>query len=168
MEDGKLWEVMEKEAIGGYQQLLIPRQKNRSARKATLEVRWREVELQAPRTSHLPSVKAWAVYALEKEFANPVEWLLLTTVPVNSFERACEVLGWYAKRWGIEIYHRTLKSGCQIEERQLGRVDRLESCLAIDLVVAWRIYYLTESQALKQRGEDCSVSMTSQPPGRSL
>lgn len=38
-------------------------------------------------------------------------------------------------RWGIEVLHRTLKSGCHIEQRQLGQADRLEACLAIDLVV---------------------------------
>ncbi|MBK8639592.1 MAG: hypothetical protein IPN92_15440 [Chromatiaceae bacterium] len=53
-------------------------------------------------------------------------------------ERVCDWLG-----WGIEVFHRTLKTGCQIETRQLGFVARLENCLAIDLVVAWRIYYLT-------------------------
>ncbi len=37
-------------------------------------------------------------------------------------------------RWSIEVYHRTLKSGCQIEQRQLGTAERLEACLAIDLV----------------------------------
>ncbi|MBV8421652.1 MAG: IS4 family transposase, partial [Hyphomicrobiales bacterium] len=39
--------------------------------------------------------------------------------------------------------HRILKSGCRIEDRQLGTADRLETCLAIDMVVAWRIHYLT-------------------------
>src|SRR5207245_15487 len=53
-----------------------------------------------------------------------------------------ERLGWYAKRWGIEIYHRILKSGCNIEDRQLVGADRLEACLAIDMVVAWRIMHL--------------------------
>ena len=47
-------------------------------------------------------------------------------------------------RWGIEVFHRTLKSGCRIEDRYLGTADRLEACLAIDLVVAWRIYLLTK------------------------
>jgi hypothetical protein len=40
------------------------------------------------------------------------------------------------------VLHRTLKSGCRIEQRQLAQADRLEACLAIDLVVAWRIYHL--------------------------
>jgi hypothetical protein len=51
---------------------------------------------------------------------------------------------WYSKRWGIEIYHKTLKSGCKIEQRQLGNAKRIESCLAIDMVIAWRIYHLTK------------------------
>ena len=70
--------------------------------------------------------------------------MLLTTVAVNSFEQASEKLMWYARRWGIEVLHRTLKSGCRIEQRQRAQADRIEACLAIDLVVAWRIYYLNK------------------------
>ncbi len=51
---------------------------------------------------------------------------------------------WYTRRWGIEVLHRTLKSGCRIEQRQLAHADRLEACLAIDLVVAWRIDHLSK------------------------
>ena len=54
-----------------------------------------------------------------------------------------ERIQWYARRWGIEVFHRILKSGCCIEERQLGSDNRLEACLSIDMVVAWRIHYLT-------------------------
>ena len=46
--------------------------------------------------------------------------MLLTTFEVDSFEQALEKIAWYNKRWGIEVYHRTLKSGCRIENRQLG------------------------------------------------
>jgi hypothetical protein len=65
------------------------------------------------------------------------------SVDVSNLEQACERLSWYAKRWGIEVYHRTLKSGCRIEDRQLETVESLQSCLALDMVVAWRIYHLT-------------------------
>ncbi len=58
--------------------------------------------------------------------------------------QAIEKLSWYCLRWGIEVYHRTLKSGCKIEERQLGYAAKIESCLAIDKVIAWRIYHLTK------------------------
>ncbi|EQD52610.1 transposase IS4 family protein, partial [mine drainage metagenome] len=76
------------------------------------------------------------------EGTEPLEWKLLTTEPVDSLEKAEKVVGWYAKRWGIEVFHRTLKSGCRIEDRQLGNDHRLEACLAIDMVVAWRLFSL--------------------------
>jgi hypothetical protein len=70
--------------------------------------------------------------------------MLLTTVEVKTFEKAVEVLGWYAQRWQIEVYHRTLKSGCRIQDRLLNTADRLENCLTIDMVVAWRVFWLTK------------------------
>jgi len=69
--------------------------------------------------------------------------MLLTTVAVSGLADALERVQWYARRWGIEVFHRILKSGCQIGDHQLGTADRLEACLAIDAVVAWRIHYLT-------------------------
>jgi hypothetical protein len=73
-----------------------------------------------------------------------VEWLLLTTLAVQDFEQACERLAWYATRWCIEVYHRTLQSGCRIEDRRLGNAQSLQACLAIDMVVAWRVYHLAK------------------------
>ncbi len=89
----------------------------------------------------------WAVLAREVDAPEKIEplcWMLLTTCPVTNFDQAIEKVAWYTKRWGIEIYHRTLKSGCNIEERQLGDADTIEACLAIDMVVAWRVYHLTK------------------------
>ena len=69
--------------------------------------------------------------------------MLLTTAPVETFKDAQKRVEWYSGRWGIEMYHRTLKSGCRIETRQLGTAERLEACIGVDMVVAWRIYHLT-------------------------
>ena len=74
----------------------------------------------------------------------PIEWALLTTIKVDNFEQACEKLAWYTQRWGIEVFHRTLKSGCRVEDRQLGHGDHLQACLAIDMVIAWRIHHMTK------------------------
>jgi hypothetical protein len=52
--------------------------------------------------------------------------------------------GWYSAHWNIEVFHRALKSGCRIEDRRLGDAASLEACLAIDLVVAWRVMHLTK------------------------
>jgi hypothetical protein len=99
--------------------------------------------------SKLDPVQLWAVYVREvehdpEEVTEPLEWMLLTTVEVSNFEDALERVRWYTLRWGIEVYHRVFKSSCRVEDRQLATADRLENCLAIDLVVAWRIFFLTK------------------------
>lgn len=125
-----------------------PLQETRLQRRLCMEVRYRAVELKAPkRKARLPAVALWAVLAREIDppvGIQPVEWMLLSTLAVESFAAAVEKLRWYAGRWGIEVFHRVLKSGCQIEHRQLAGADRLEACLAIDLVVAWRIFHLSK------------------------
>jgi hypothetical protein len=145
-EHGYLWEHMAVQALGGIQEVRLPRRDKRPGRIARLEVRYGVVELRCPRNGpRMPNVRLWAVWARESgppASQEAVEWMLLTTLPVESFEAACEKIDWYVRRWGIEVFHRTLKSGCKIENRQLGHADRIEGCLAIDLVVAWRIFHL--------------------------
>jgi hypothetical protein len=112
-----------------------------------LALRYGEVELQPPQGSTQQPIKVWAVYALEQDpppgIPSGVEWMLLTTIPVLCTRDAKKCVEWYAGRWGIEVYHKTLKSGCRIKDRQLGTADRLEACLGLDMVVAWRILHLT-------------------------
>jgi len=143
-----LWEKIPSEPVAGHQEVFIPRKGSRAARTARLEVRYAPVTLKPPKGKDLAWVSVWAVYAREidapAEVKSPLEWMLLTTVEVASFEEAIERLRWYTLRWGIEVYHRVIKSGCRIEDRQLGDASRIESCLAIDLVVAWRIFWLTK------------------------
>lgn len=102
--------------------------------------------LKPPQRPGLTALPLWAVLAQEVDVpagSRPLEWMLLTTLPVTDVDATIEKLKWYAHRWQIEVYHRTLKSGCRIEQRQLGSAARLENCLAIDMVVAWRILYMT-------------------------
>jgi Domain of unknown function (DUF4338)/Transposase Tn5 dimerisation domain/Transposase DNA-binding len=129
-------------------EMQVPRHGKQPARVATLSVRFDAVTLKPPvNKPGLAVLPMWVVLTREEdpppEIKQPLEWMLLTTVPVNSLVDATERVQWYAVRWGIEVFHRILKSGCQIEDRQLGTAGRLEACLAIDAVVAWRIHYLT-------------------------
>ena len=142
-----LWNRMEVESVAGLIDVAVPRRGSRPSRTARLQVRFAQVMLNTPSTSKLPPLKIWAVYAREVgygiEITEPIDWMLLTSVKTESFEDACERLNWYARRWGIEIYHRTIKSGCRIEDRRLDDAQSIQACLAIDLVVAWRVYWLT-------------------------
>jgi hypothetical protein len=147
-DQGPLWAHVESQPVAGQLEVKVPRRGNRPARVAVLGVRWAAVEVRPPkRKAQLPPVVLWAVLAREvgaPAGTAPLEWMLLSTEPVQDFAGAVEQLRRYTLRWGIEVFHRVLKSGCQIETRRLGNADRLEACLGIDLVVAWRIYHLTK------------------------
>jgi hypothetical protein len=118
----------------------------RHARVARLSVRFSTVTLRPPRgKAALGVVELHAVLVREEDPPRDepaLEWILLTTLPVDDLRSACEKIDWYSVRWAIEVFHRTLKSGCRMEDRQLENASRLENCLAIDMVVAWRILHL--------------------------
>jgi hypothetical protein len=147
VEQEGLWPRMNAEPVAGLLDVAVARRGSRPARKAKLKVRFASVVLSPPANSTLSPLRIWAVYAREvvcrPDVKEPIDWMLLTTVRTESFEDACQRLNWYSRRWGIEVYHRILKSGCRIEDRRLEDTDNLEPCLAIDLVVAWRVYWMT-------------------------
>jgi hypothetical protein len=142
-----LWDFMAKQPIAGTLKIHIPKSgRNKVARDAFVEIRFSEVELRPPKGIRDGPIKVWAVYVLEshaEQNVTAIDWMLLTTAEVKRFEDAKKRVEWYSGRWAIEVYHRTLKSGCRIKDRQLGTADRIETCLGVDMVVAWRIYHLT-------------------------
>ncbi len=144
-EEEKLWDSLEKESALGEIIIQLPKSGKRRARKARLEIRVKQVDIIKPKKKK-ESTALWAILVSElkpPKGEDPLCWKLLTTLEVNDFEQAHEKVKWYAARWGVEVYHRTLKSGCKVEDRQLGDAEKIKRCLAIDLVIAWRIYYLT-------------------------
>ena len=88
----------------------------------------------------------YAVYAKEKHpptGEDSIEWMLLTSLPVESEEAAQAVIGWYCARWEIEIYFLVLKQGCQTEELRLETDARLLNCISVYMIIAWRIHVIT-------------------------
>ncbi len=91
-------------------------------------------------------VNLYVVRASEQDFANckkSIDWVLLTTIKVDSVEKAIECVRWYKMRWLIERYHYVLKSGCQVEELQLEQPDRIEKAVTIYSSVACRLLNMT-------------------------
>ena len=123
------------------------RQETRGARIAELEVRATTVTVKPPyrQGRKFADVTLNVVLAEETnppEGATPIQWLLVTTLPIDTPEQVQQVLSYYSIRWQIEIYFRTLKSGCRIEDRQFETLDRLLNCLAVYSIIAWKIMYL--------------------------
>ncbi len=145
VEDEYLWDYLTRQPLGAQIEIQVPRRSGKPARFAQVELRFAQIALQPPVAWDKDApLQVWAVYL--KEIGNPdepIEWMLLTTVPVHNLGVALCIVKWYVQRWKIEVYHRVLKSGCKVEERQMEDIQHLENCLALDLIVAWRVMYLT-------------------------
>ena len=129
--------------------LAVPPRGGQPGRRATLAVRFGRVSIRPPKhRAHEPlaSVALWGLEVVEPDppdGVEPLRWRLLASWPIASVEAAVEAVEWYTCRWGIEVWHKVLKSGCRIEARQLETDARMKRCLAVYSVIAWRILYAT-------------------------
>lgn len=124
----------------------------RAARTATVAVSWAKVTLLVPKQPRgeirgVP-LSTWIVRVAEIDppaNVEPLEWILLTNVPVHELADANERIDWYQCRWIIEEYHKALKTGCQIEDMQFTTEDRLQPAIALISVVAVSLLQLRDA-----------------------
>jgi len=149
-EAGHLLQAVQDSPIVGTVQVEIQPSGNRSARQATLTVRYQKLRLKPPQNRKVadrgPEVPGWVILAEEvtpAEGIKPIVWVLWSSLEVACFEDAVLYLHYYALRWLVERYHFVLKGGCCVEELQLATADRIERAVATLNVVAWRLLWLT-------------------------
>jgi Transposase DNA-binding/Transposase Tn5 dimerisation domain len=136
------------------QMLDLPATADRKARSATLSIAWQAVNIEPPKTGASitgQKIRVWVVRAWEEtppDGIEPLEWILITSVPVQTVEQAWERVDWYRARWIVEDYHQCLKTGCSIEERQLQTYEGLRRLLGFLAPMAVRLLQLrTASRA---------------------
>ena len=120
----------------------------RRFRIANLSVAAISVEL--PRTgdsnkAEPATIKLNVIHVSEKKPPSgqpPVEWFLLTSLPIDTPQAIAFAVDCYRARWVIEEFFKALKTGCQYESRQLESADSLLNALAIFAPVAWRLLLL--------------------------
>jgi hypothetical protein len=125
-----------------------PPAKGRPARTVHQQLKAVRVTLKPPARPDrtLAEVTVTALLATEPNppaGEDPLDWLLLTNLPIDTPEQATEKLAWYLCRWQVEVYFKVLKSGCRVEQLQLETRERLEPALAFYMIIAWRVLYLT-------------------------
>ncbi len=123
----------------------VPARHGRQARSTQLQLSFGQMTLLPPRNEPRASkepltvwvMRVWEEQAPEGE--EPLEWILLTSVPTTTLEEAWERVDWYRHRWLVEDYHQCLKSGCRIEKRQLQTVEGLIRLLGLLSPLAVRL-----------------------------
>lgn len=116
--------------------------------RATLELKYRRIHVLPPigKQKQYPELDLVVMHALERDAPKgrkPIEWKLITDLPVRSRAEAIEKLDWYAMRWKIEVFHKILKSGCKAEDSKLRTADRLANLIALFCILSWRVFWLT-------------------------
>lgn len=144
--------------------LTVPARGAQPARATAVAVTWTAVTLEPP-TNHRRDqptpdpTPGWAVRVWEPAppaGVAPVEWRLITSVPVVTVDDAWERVDWYTARWLIEELHKGLKTGCRVERVRLQERAGIERLLAVLLPVAVRLLRL---RALTRQQPHAPVEM---------
>ena len=158
-EDGKLFEavsdaptVLEREVHLSARQKHLPGKGRghpaRDKRTAVLSISAKRLTLQRPKRlgQEFPErLEANLVNVFEQappDGQPSVQWLLITSEPVNTTEQIAAVVDAYRARWVIEEYFKALKTGCAYEGRQLRSIRTLTNALGLLVPIAWRLLLL--------------------------
>ncbi len=148
-EDGltKTEEEMAAVSVKGLHRIEV-RDREGNPSEAVLELKYRRMQVLAPlaKAKDYGPLQLTVLYAVERgapKGRDPINWKLLTDLPVRSREDAVEKLRWYAMRWKIELFHKILKSGCKVEQSRLRTAPRLVNLIATCCILGWRIFWMT-------------------------
>jgi hypothetical protein len=152
-EEERLFGHLAAQPVAGFYEVVVPRKPGQKAHPVTLAIRYGKITVAAPPDQvkyhgHTEALTLWVIEAREQNppgKESPVCWRLLTTIPIDDLQSAILQVKRYSRRWQIEVYHKILKSGCRAEERQLESAERLERCLVLDAIVAWRVLALSKA-----------------------
>lgn len=132
-----------------YEGKIVINKHRKEERKVNIAVRACKVLLRAPNTckkKSLPPVEMNAVLVSEINPPNgvaTVDWVLLTTLPIESAEDVKLIVSLYSKRWSIEIYFKVLKSGCNVDEVHFQTTAKIENYISFAMIVAWKTMLTT-------------------------
>lgn len=151
-----LWSVLEHAPVRAKAIVDVPQRgpgagkPGRTARQAELTIRTARVRLRRPTTAPawcVPRLTVNVVMAREEQppvGAEPLEWVLLTTEPIDTVAQLDEVLRCYRLRWRIEEFHKAWKSGAGVERRRLQSGNNILRLAVILAFVAVRLLQLRE------------------------
>lgn len=171
LEDAPLLrEHLEQISVTETYSITVQRQVNQAERETTVELRYTSVTLLPPKRPkeavamplHPITVQVVEVKEIDPppEIKEPIHWILLTTLPVDTLDDAYRIVRYYTYRWLVERFHFVLKSGgCNFEASQLRTVEALHRLLAICSRVAWHLLWLTY-EARQNPAKPCTLVLT--------
>jgi hypothetical protein len=142
--------------VQGHLRLEVPERPNRRARTAVLSIRVAEPHVWLYSQKGPSSAAKMTLVEARETRTTPqgeesINWRLWTNYPVNSFQDAKLVIENYAKRWRIEDFHKTWKTGaCNVEACQLRSAPAVVKWAILMASVAARIERLKHRSRTEQ------------------
>jgi hypothetical protein len=135
--------------------------------RAVLELRCKRIRVLPPigKQKRYPGLDLTVIHARERDAPSdrtPVDWRLITDLPVERPEDAVEKLAWYGMRWKIELFHKILKSGCRVEDARLRTAERLVNLIAVMCILSWRLFWMTMMNRVAPEAPPSLVLTTSE------
>jgi len=147
----KLHDWARKLPTAGHRTVHVSANHNQPEREAKVRVAYGSMRIVAPhpkRGEHGDEpLVVWVIHVQEQKPApgcQPLEWILLSNVPVENVADAHARVDWYACRPVIEEYHKAQKTGCSIESPQFTTRKALEVAIAMLSVVATQLLRLRD------------------------
>jgi Transposase Tn5 dimerisation domain len=169
-EGGRVREAVEAMPVRETRLVELPRSQGEPSRIASLQLRYGRLEFNSPYRPGQPAgsnrMSMNVVHLREigaPQGVKPVEWLLLTDLPVESVEDGWRVVAIYKRRWLIEEFHKGLKTGAGMEHSQLSTAGKLMAwCAVLSVVTTWLLRQklrcaLPEQPPLKPQDADADL-----------
>ncbi len=145
--EGNIFEEIKKAISIGFTNIEIQRNGNRKKRIATVEIKSCKVNIKAPKIINRKGedLPINVIIVEEKNSPNSKEklfWILLTSENIDTNEDCLEAVKYYQCRWLIEDFHKGLKTGCKIEDRQLQSKEKLMKLLGMFSIITYQLLQL--------------------------
>lgn len=163
-------ERLAEEKVRGRIEIEVPGTGKRKPRTAKLEIRYSDITLSA----HGRGIKSQAnkdrthnlsLSVVELVERNPplgearLYWVLITTFKLKTKDEALEVVRLYRMRWGIELFFKCLKTGCNVEACRLQEAEKIKKYVSLLSIIAWRILWMTKINRINGE-ETCELVLT--------
>ena len=157
---GRMWNFMSKQPVQ-YKEIITVSRNNTHVggkNKKTFKIQ-RETEVEV-RVAYITFNPPWGAKKKSPLKANlvlvqeinppdeeePIEWMLITNLPIDTLDEISQVIGYYRLRWLIEEYHKILKTGCTIEQCCLEDTEAMFRYITLYSVIAWRLFWIVRVQ----------------------
>ena len=165
----RLWPTLGQQAVAADMKVNVTEQRDhrgrikKTKRTAEVSIRYRQVCLKAPvndpRCQGDAPRAVWAVHVREDHppaatQAEPIDWVLLTSQPVQSVRAARRIIGWYRRRRLIEEWHRVIKEGCGLERCRLDDAADIARLACLDSVIAVRMLQIRDLAGFDDQSDE--------------